>query len=82
MRFRGPKGPSINDDAAVVPIVTVSEVAEAAVKVQLDSEGRPEHVNEGAVLKPPSMPTVIVPTPFCPGEGTVMLSVLGPMVKS
>jgi len=47
------KGPSCNHDAAVVPTVTVSLVAEAAVKVQVDSDGKPEQLKLGAWVSPP-----------------------------
>ena len=79
MRLPRPNGPSIKDDAAVVPIMTVSVVAEAAVKVQVDSEGRPVHAKLGAVANPPSKPKVMVPEPLWPGAVTVMAN-MGSMV--
>ena len=69
------------EDAAVVLIVIVSEVADAAVNVQLDSEGSPAQLKVG-VATPPSSPRLIVPEPLCPGAETVMFKVLGPIVKS
>lgn len=69
------------EDAAVVAIVIVSEVADAAANEQVDSEGSPEQLKVGAA-SPPSSPRLSVPVPLCPGAETVMLKLLGPMVKS
>ena len=82
MPLRRPNGPSCSHDAGVVPMVTVSLVADAAVKVQVDSDGRPEQLKVGAWLNPPRSPKVMVPEPFCPGAETAMLNVLGLRLKS
>jgi hypothetical protein len=80
MRVPRPNG-SCTHDAAVVPIVIVSVVAEADTNVQVDSDGKPEQVKLGAD-NPPRRAKVMVPVPVCPGEDTVTFNVLGPMVKS
>jgi len=65
-----------------VPIVTVSVVAEAAVKVHVDSDGNPEQLKVGGCANPPRRPKVIVPEPLWPGEETLILRLLGLRVKS
>jgi hypothetical protein len=62
--------------------MTVSVLAEAARKVQVDWDGKPEQLKLGAWVSPPRRLKVMVPEALCPGVETMMLKVLGLRVKS
>jgi hypothetical protein len=74
--------------SAVVLMVMVVPVADEPLGVTVDGEklqlafdGRPEHENATASLKPFSGVTLIVALPLLPGE-TVIVAFAGLMVKS